>query len=92
MKAAIFEKPGIENLKINDDVEQPKITDHDVLIRVKMAGVNPFDHITISGTRDVMPLPYMVAAAGRTETSGEIEKIGEHVSRLKKGDRVIVYN
>ena len=33
MKAAIFEKPGIENLKINDDVEQPKITDHDVLIR-----------------------------------------------------------
>src|SRR5215469_15405437 len=28
-----FEKPGIENLKINDDVEQPKITDHDVLIR-----------------------------------------------------------
>ena len=45
MKAAIFEKPGIENLKINEDVEQPKKTDHDVLIRVKMAGVNPFDHI-----------------------------------------------
>jgi hypothetical protein len=30
MKAAIFEKPGIENLKINDEVEQPKITDDDV--------------------------------------------------------------
>jgi len=28
MKAAIFEKPGIENLKINNDVEQPKKTDH----------------------------------------------------------------
>jgi NADPH:quinone reductase-like Zn-dependent oxidoreductase len=40
MKAAIFEKPGIENLKIRHDVELPKITDHDVLIRVKMAGVN----------------------------------------------------
>jgi NADPH:quinone reductase-like Zn-dependent oxidoreductase len=36
MKAAIFEKPGLENLKIKDDVELPKITDHDVLIRVKM--------------------------------------------------------
>ena len=46
MKAAIFEKPGLENLKINHDVELPKITDHDVLIRVKMAGVNPVDHIT----------------------------------------------
>ena len=57
-----------------------------------MAGVNPFDHITISGTRDVMPLPYMVAAAGRADESGEIEKIGEHVSRLKKSVGVIVYN
>jgi NADPH:quinone reductase-like Zn-dependent oxidoreductase len=81
-------KPGIENLKINDDVEQPTITDHDVLIRVKMAGVNPFDHITISGTREIKPLPHIPGA----ETSGEIEKIGEHVARLKKGDRVIVYN
>jgi hypothetical protein len=46
MKAAIFEKPSLENLKIKDDVEQPKIADHDVLIKVKAAGVNPFDHIT----------------------------------------------
>ena len=67
MKAAIFEKPGIENLKISDEVEQPKITDHDVLIRVKMAGVNPFDHITISGTREIKSLPHIPGA----ETSGE---------------------
>jgi hypothetical protein len=32
MKAAIFEKPGLENLKIKQDIEEPKITDHDVLI------------------------------------------------------------
>ena len=88
MKAAIFEKPGLENLQIKHDVEQPKITDHDVLIRVKAAGVNPIDNITISGTRDVKPLPHIPGA----ETSGEIEKIGKHVSRLKDGDRVIVYN
>jgi|SRR5215471_2662655 len=71
MKAAIFEKSGLENLKIQDDVEQPKITDHDVLIRVKAAGVNPFDHITISGTREIKPLPHIPGA----ETTGEIEKI-----------------
>ena len=47
MKAAIFEKPGLENLKINHDVELPKITDHDVLIRVKMAGLNPIDNTTV---------------------------------------------
>ena len=38
MKAAIFEKPGLENLQIKHDVEQPKITNHDVLIRVKACG------------------------------------------------------
>jgi NADPH:quinone reductase-like Zn-dependent oxidoreductase len=88
MKAAIFEKPGLENLKINHDVELPKITDHDVLIRVKMAGVNPIDHITVSGTRVIKPLPHIPGA----ETSGTVEECGRHVKSLKKGDRVIVYN
>src|SRR5215831_18051165 len=85
MKAAIFEKPGLENLKIKHDVEQPKITDHDVLIRVKMAGVNPVDHITVSGTREIKPLPHIPGA----ETSGVVEEVGEHVLSLKRGDRVI---
>ena len=49
MKAAIFEKPGIENLQIKQDVEEPKPTDHDVLVRVKMCGVNPIDHLVTSG-------------------------------------------
>jgi NADPH:quinone reductase-like Zn-dependent oxidoreductase len=88
MKAAIFEKPGLENLKINHDVELPKITDHDVLIRVKMAGVNPIDNTTVSGAREIKPLPHIPGA----ETSGVVEECGRHVKSLKKGDRVIVYN
>ena len=44
---------------IKHDVEQPKITDHDVLIRVKMAGVNPIDNTTVSGTREIKPLPHI---------------------------------
>ena len=88
MKAAIFEKPGLENLKIKDDIELPKITDHDVLIRVKMAGVNPVDHITVSGTPEIKPLPHIPGA----ETSGVVEEVGQHVMSLKRGDRVIVYN
>lgn len=38
MKAAIFESPGLENLRVIDDVGKPKISDHDVLIQVKVAG------------------------------------------------------
>jgi NADPH:quinone reductase-like Zn-dependent oxidoreductase len=88
MKAAIFEKPGLENLKINHDVELPKITDHDVLIRVKMAGVDPVDHITVTGTQEIKPLPHIPGA----ETSGVVEEVGQHVMSLKRGDRVIVHN
>lgn len=88
MKAAIFEKPGLENLKIKHDVEQPKITDHDVLIKVEVAGVNPIDHFVVSGTRPIKPIPHIPGA----ETSGVIEEAGLHVTSLEKGDRVIVYN
>jgi NADPH:quinone reductase-like Zn-dependent oxidoreductase len=74
MKAAIFEKPGLENLKIMHDVEQPKITDHDVLIRVNSAGVNPIDHSVVSGTRPIKPVPHIPGA----ETTGVVEEPGRH--------------
>ena len=87
MKAAIFEKPGLENLKIIQDIEEPKITDHDVLIKVKMSGVNPIDHFTVSGVRETKPMPHIPGA----ETAGEVEKTGKHVTSVKQGDRVVVY-
>ena len=90
MKAAIFEKPGLDNLKIEDNVEKPKLTDHDVLIRVKTVGVNPIDHFAVSGAREVKPLPHIPGA----EISGIIEKIGDHVEedKLKEGDKVVIHN
>jgi len=87
MKAVIFEKPGLENLKVKLDIEEPKITDHDVLIKVKMAGVNPIDHFAISGVREIKPIPHIPGA----ESAGEVEKTGKHVTSLKQGDRVVVY-
>ncbi|MGB6673348.1 MAG: alcohol dehydrogenase catalytic domain-containing protein [Candidatus Nitrosopolaris sp.] len=81
MEAAVFERPGLEFLK-SIDVEEPKITDHDVLIRVKVAGVNPIDYRAVSGGVEVKPLPHIPG----------VEKIGNHVTNIKEGDRVIVYN
>ena len=87
MKAAIFDKPGLENLRINQDIEEPKITDHDVLVKVKMTGVNPIDHFTISGAREIRPIPHIPGA----EIAGVVEKIGKHVTSVTQGDRVVVY-
>ena len=53
MRAAIFEKQGFENLKIKDNVQNPEVSDYDVLIKVISAGVNPIDYYVISGYRTI---------------------------------------
>jgi len=89
MKAAIFDKPGLDNLKVIGNVEEPKIGDHDVLIKVKLAGVNPIDHSVVSGMfPGIKPLPHIPGV----EVTGIIEKVGKHVATLNEGDKVVVYN
>jgi NADPH:quinone reductase-like Zn-dependent oxidoreductase len=96
MKAAIFEKPGLENLRVTDNTEQPKISDHDILIKVKMAGVNPIDSFVVSGALPKLnPLPHIPGA----ESTGIVEEVGSHVNssndgstNIKKGDTVVVHN
>jgi NADPH:quinone reductase-like Zn-dependent oxidoreductase len=86
MKALVFERSGIENLKVQE-VKAPEIGAHDVLIRVKMGGVNPIDYFVVQSLQ-VKPLPHIPGA----EIYGEVEKVGDHVKNVKVGDKVIVYN
>lgn len=90
MRAAVFDKPGIENLKVMDNVEKPKLANPDnVLIKVKVAGLNPIDNVVVSGSiPTVRPIPHIPGA----EVSGIVDEIGSEVSRLKKGDRVVIHN
>ena len=77
MKAAIFENPGLENLRVMDNIKEPQVPGHDVLIKVKVAGINPLpNHIPgaeISG----------VVEEVRSHING---------NNLRIGDRVIVHN
>ena len=91
MKAAIFDKPGLDNLKVIDNVDEPIIGDHDVLIKVKLAGVNPIDHSVVSGMLPrIVPFPHIPGA----ESSGIVEQVGSEINdgSIRKGDRVAVYN
>ena len=91
MKAAIFNRPGLDNLKVIDNVDEPKIGDHDVLIKVKLAGVNPIDHSVVSGMLPrIVPFPHIPGA----ESSGIVEQVGSEINdgSIRKGDRVAVYN
>ena len=90
MRAAVFDKHGIENLRVRDDVEKPKLVNpDDVLIKVKVAGLNPIDNTVVSGSIiTVKPMPHIPGA----EISGTIEEAGNEANGLKKGDRVLIYN
>ena len=88
MRAAVFERQGLDNLNVKEDVQQPTITDYDVLIKVKAAGVNPIDYLTVSNIPGIKPLPHIPGV----EVTGVIEKVGNHVTTLKEGDKVVVYN
>ncbi|MBP1357503.1 MAG: alcohol dehydrogenase catalytic domain-containing protein [Sulfolobus sp.] len=85
MKALVFEKSGLENLKYTDH-EDPKINPNDVLIRVKIAGVNPVDYLTVTKL-NVKPIPHIPGV----EFAGIVEKVGEKVKNVDVGDRVTIY-
>jgi NADPH:quinone reductase-like Zn-dependent oxidoreductase len=73
-----------------DNVEKPKLANPDnVLIKVKVAGLNPIDNVVVSGSiPSVRPIPHIPGA----EVSGIVDEIGSEVSGLKKGDRVVIHN
>ena len=87
VKSVIFEKAGLDNLEVKD-VPRPSVGSHDVLIRVKMIGVNPIDYFVASGTRKATPMPHIPGA----EFAGIVDEIGNHVTNLRKGVRVVIYS
>ncbi|MCY0861476.1 MAG: alcohol dehydrogenase catalytic domain-containing protein [Metallosphaera prunae] len=86
MKAILFEKSGLENLRVGE-VKDPEPGSHDVVIRVKESGVNPIDYFVVAGIQ-VKPMPHIPGA----EVYGEVEKVGDHVKTVKPGDKVVMYN
>lgn len=64
----------------------PEIGPRDVLVRVKAASICGGDLHIFKGQHPFAALPVAVGH----EISGEVVKIGEGVSRVEKGDRVVV--
>ena len=82
MKAVIKEKKGIDNI-VYKEVPIPEISDNEVLIKIKAAGICGTDiHIFND------EYPYWPPVILGHEFSGVIEKVGEKVKYFKVGDRV----
>jgi len=87
MKAIlVHEFGGPEVLKL-EEVPPPRPATGQVLVRIRAAGVNPYDTYMRNGVYPIKPpLPYTPGSDG----AGDIEAVGTGVSKVKPGDRVYV--
>jgi NADPH:quinone reductase-like Zn-dependent oxidoreductase len=89
MKAVVLhEYGGPETLKFEDNVPEPQVGSHTVLIAATAASVNPIDWKIRSGARQKdFPLTFP-AILGR-DVSGVVQAVGGSVNHFKPGDQVL---
>lgn len=89
MKAVVIHEYGDENVLKIEEVEKPKPKADEVLIKIKIASVNPVDWKIRDGLGEMfgIKLPAILGC----EASGTVEEIGADVKNLKKGDEVFSY-
>lgn len=83
MKAAIWY--GGKDIRI-EEVPEPKISDNDVLIKVKAVGICGSELHAYEGISERRKPPLIMGH----EFSGEVEEVGKNVKNLVKGDKVVV--
>jgi len=96
MKAAISREYGNGEILSIEDIPIPKIKSDEILIKVNFAAVNRSDCANLTGKPFIMRLGLGLKRPKKlitgTEFSGVIEKIGDQVTRFKKGDKVFAFN
>jgi NADPH:quinone reductase-like Zn-dependent oxidoreductase len=89
MKAVrIHEYGGPEKLQLDDEVPDPVIGPHAVLIETVAAGVNPIDWKVRSGARQ-KDMPMALPGILGRDVSGVVQHVGTEVANFKPGDRVL---
>jgi NADPH:quinone reductase-like Zn-dependent oxidoreductase len=94
MRAIVQDAYGSAEVLQLRDIAKPTIGEHDVLIRVRAAAVNPADWAIMGG------LPYIARPAPMyglrtprhavrgTDVAGQVEAVGSAVTRFRLGDEV----
>ena len=87
MKAIVYTEHGGPEVLKYKDVPEPEISPYDVLIRVRACALNHLDLWVRRGMPGVtIPLPHIPGS----DISGEVARIGEKVTNVKVGDRVLL--
>jgi NADPH2:quinone reductase len=85
MKAIQVHQFGGPEVLALHEIPTPKPGPGEVLVRVRAAGVNPYDTYMRNGSYAIKPpLPYTPGS----DAAGTIEAVGQGITRVKAGDRV----
>jgi NADPH:quinone reductase-like Zn-dependent oxidoreductase len=93
MKAVVYDRYGSPDVLELTEIDQPVVSDDQVLVRVRAASLNPADWHFLRG------LPYLVrminglrkprkATVLASDLAGQVEAVGKHVTRFRPGDAV----
>jgi NADPH:quinone reductase-like Zn-dependent oxidoreductase len=92
MQAIVQDRYGSGEALELREIDRPAIGEHDVLVRVRAAGVNPADWAVMSGlpyiARPVYGLRRPKVGVRGTDVAGHVEAVGSGVTRFKPGDEV----
>lgn len=86
MKAVLCKAFGPADTLVVEDISSPEIKKNEVLLDVHAAGINFPDTLIIEGKYQFKP-PFPFSPGG--EAAGVISAVGENVSHLNVGDRVM---
>ena len=92
MQAIVQDTYGPSSILRAREIEKPVIRDHEVLIHVRAAGVNPADWAIVSGlpyiARPIYGLRRPRNSVRGTDVAGTVEAVGGGVTRFTPGDEV----
>jgi NADPH:quinone reductase-like Zn-dependent oxidoreductase len=92
MRAIVQDRFGPPDVLELREIDEPRVGDDDVLVRVRAASVNPADWYGMTGTpwvaRPTMGLRRPKANRPGLDLAGVVAAVGGNVARLKAGDEV----
>jgi len=86
MKAVVINEYGNESVLDYTDVERPEPKEDEVLVKVRVAGVNPADWKIRDGMGERFGFKLPLILGG--DIAGTVEEVGVGVKNFKKGDAV----
>lgn len=87
MKAFVVQKYGVGQPLQHVELPMPQLGEHDVLVRILAAGINPLDGKIKDGEFKI-PLPYDTPFVLGNDLAGVVEQVGSAVQRFAVGQEV----